>query len=232
MRKRTLLSAAVLAMTLVVGTPAVASASGESVGACIVDHTEKLLEGGGDPNDPTLRAQVEKDAEKCQKAPNPILPATNEIIWGALSFAILLFVLWKFALPPVRKTMEARSERIRNDLAQAEAARAEAEGVLTRYQQQVAQAQGEAQRIIEEARQTAAALRADLQRRAEEEIAEARRRAQAEVETAKQQAIADLRAEVATLALAAAERVVERSLDRETQLQLIENYINQVGSAR
>jgi F-type H+-transporting ATPase subunit b len=232
MRKRTILSAVVLAMTLVVGAPSVASAATESVGACIVDHTEKLLASGGNPNDPALRKQVETDAEACQKAPNPILPATNEIIWGTLSFAILLFVLWKFALPPVRKTMEARSERIRNDLAQAEAARAEAEAVLAHYQQQVAEAQGEAQRIIEEARQTAAALRADLQRRAEEEIAEMRRRAQAEVEAAKQQAIAELRSEVATLALAAAERVVERSLDRETQLQLIENYINQVGSAR
>lgn len=232
MRKRTLLSAAVLAVTLVVGAPSVASASTESVGACIVDSTEKLLANGGNPNDPALRTQVEKEAEKCQKAPNPILPATNEIIWGALSFAILLFVLWKFALPPIRKTMEARSERIRSDLAQAEAARAEAEAVLNRYQQQVANAQGEAQRIIEEARQTAAALRADLQRRAEEEIGDMRRRAQGEVEAAKQQAIADLRAEVATLALSAAERVVERSLDRETQLQLIENYINQVGTVR
>jgi F-type H+-transporting ATPase subunit b len=59
-----------------------------------------------------------------------------------------------------------------------------------------------------------------------------RRRAAADVEASKHQALADLRAEVATLALGAAERVVEHSLDRETQVQLIENYINSVGATR
>jgi F-type H+-transporting ATPase subunit b len=72
----------------------------------------------------------------------------------------------------------------------------------------------------------------DLERRAQADIAELRRRAEADVEASKAQAMADVRAEVATLALAAAERVVERSLDRETQLALIENYINQVGATR
>ena len=52
------------------------------------------------------------------------------------------------------------------------------------------------------------------------------------MEASKQQALADVRAEVASLALGAAERVVERSLDRDTQLQLIENYINSVGATR
>ena len=64
------------------------------------------------------------------------------------------------------------------------------------------------------------------------DIAEIRQRAEADVESSKQQALADVRAEVASLALGAAERVVERSLDRDTQLQLIENYINSVGATR
>ena len=45
-------------------------------------------------------------------------------------------------------------------------------------------------------------------------------------------AMADLQARVGELAIELAEKVVERSLDRETNMQLIENYINQVGSAR
>ena len=177
-----------------------------------------------------LLAAVEE--EEHFEAHNPILPETLEIIWGGLAFLILLLVLWKFALPPVRKTMEARTERIRNDLMQAEAARVEAERVLARYQAQVAESRAEGQRIIEESRQAADALRVDLERRAQADIAEIRQRAEADVESSKQQALADVRAEVASLALGAAERVVERSLDRDTQLQLIENYINSVGATR
>jgi len=229
MRVRTIVGGLVLAVLFVVGVPSVASAADESVGHCIIEEVEKLE---GNEDDPEFVAQVEEKAEDCQESPNPILPATNEIIWGGLAFLILLFVLWKFALPPVRKTMEARTERIRNDLMQAEAARVEAEGVLARYQAQVADSRAEGQRIIEESRQAADALRADLERRAQADIAEIRQRAEADVESSKQQALADVRAEVASLALGAAERVVERSLDRETQLQLIENYINSVGATR
>lgn len=229
MRLRTILGGLVLAVLFVAGTPAVASASGESVGACIVEAVEGLE---GNHDDPAVLAQVESKAEACQEAPNPILPATNEIIWGGLAFLILLAVMWKFALPPVRKTMEARTERIRNDLMQAEAARVEAEGVLARYQAQLADSRAEGQRIVEESRQAADALRVDLERRAQADIAEIRRRAEADVESSKQQALADVRAEVASLALGAAERVVERNLDRDTQLQLIENYINSVGATR
>ena len=84
----------------------------------------------------------------------------------------------------------------------------------------------------EEARQTADEMKRDLQARTEAEIAEMRARATGEIEAAKTQAIADLRGEVAALAIGAAEQVVERNLDRDTNVALIESYINQVGASR
>ncbi len=138
--------------------------------------------------------------------------------------------MWKFAFPSVRNMMDTRSERIRADLARAEEARVEAEELLATYQRQVADSKGEATRIIEDARATADGLRAELHRRAEAEIAEMRQRAAADVEASKAQALADLTGEVASLAIGAAEVVVQKNLDRPTQVQLIENYITQVGS--
>jgi F-type H+-transporting ATPase subunit b len=173
-----------------------------------------------------------KKVDACQEAPSPILPATNELIWGAISFTVVFVVLSKLAYPAIRKGMEGRAERIRGDIATAEEAKAEAQHLLTDYQRQLADAKNEAGRIIEEARQTADAMRRDLQARAESDIAELRQRAAADVEAAKLQAIADLRAEVAELAVGAAEVIVQHSLDRDTQMELIENYINQVGSQR
>ena len=229
MSARKVLGGLGLAMLLVLSAPAVAGAADESVGGCVLEKVEKLEAAGTDKE--VIRLQIEKDIERCQQSPNPILPSMNELIWAVLSFGVLFIVLWKYALPPIVKTMHARTERIRDDLGKAEAARAEAEVVVSQYQAQLADARAQSQRIIEEARQSADALKADLQRRAEADIVDLRQRAAADVAASKQQAIADLRQEVASLALGAAERVVERNLDRDTQMQLIESYINQVGSA-
>ena len=54
----------------------------------------------------------------------------------------------------------------------------------------------------------------------------------ADIESAKVQAMADLRGEVAQLAIGAAETVVGRNLDEATQVQLVEDYINQVAAQR
>ena len=168
--------------------------------------------------------------DDCQKAPSPILPATNELIWGGISFTVLLVLMWKFALPGIKKGMEARTERIRSDLDQADNAKSEAEQVLEQYRAQLADAKSEAARIIEESRQAADAIKRDQEQRLQTELAEMRTRAQADVEATKSQAIADLRTEVAQLAIRAAEIVVQKSLDPATQTELVENYINQLVS--
>jgi F-type H+-transporting ATPase subunit b len=168
--------------------------------------------------------------DDCQQAPSPILPSTNEIIWGSISFTILFIVMWRFALPPVRKMMETREERIRGDLERAESAKGEAEGVLDEYRSQLADARNEASRILEEARQAADQMRRDLVARAESDAAELRGRAQEDIRLASERAMADLRNRVADLSIELAETIVKRNLDRDTQLQLIENYINEVGS--
>ena len=167
----------------------------------------------------------------CQKAPNPLLPETHEIFWGSFGFVVVMIGMWKFALPAMRTSLDARADRIRNDLESAEAQRTEASDILAQYQAQLADARNESVRIIEEARQTADEMKRDLAARTESDIAEMRARAAADIESAKVQAIADLRGEVAALAIGAAEQVVERNLDRDTNVALIESYINQVGAS-
>jgi len=177
------------------------------------------LQGGGKVDD-------------CQKAPSPILPANNELFWGALSFVLLFIGLRRFAYPPLKQSMDARAEKIRNSIDEAEKSRGEAEQILQQYQRQLADAKSESARIIEEARQAADRLRQDLKRQAETEVNELRARAQEDIQAQVQRAMADLQARVGELAIELAEKVVERSLDRETNMQLIENYINQVGAQR
>jgi len=168
--------------------------------------------------------------DDCQKAPSPILPEKNEIIWGALSFLILFAAMAKFAYPGLKKGIAARSDRIRDDLAAADQAKADGEAALAQYKAQIGDAKNEAARIIEEARQQADAVKKEQEARLQTELAEMRARAAADVESAKGQAMADLQGDVAKLAIGAAEVVIQKNLDAATQAQLVENYINQLSS--
>jgi F-type H+-transporting ATPase subunit b len=217
MRTRKLIAGVLLAVVAGFSLGGVAAAQGNPKGPKddFAKECIEILEGGG-------------SADDCQEAPSPIAPATNELLWGIASFAVLFVLLWKLAWPGIKKGMEGRTERIRSSLEEAEHAKAEAERVLDEYRRQLAEARSEAGRVIEESRQQADALRRDLQAKAEADIAELRERAAADVEAAKTAAIADLREQVSQIAIGAAELVVQRSLDRDTQMQLIENYINQV----
>lgn len=177
-------------------------------------------------------AEEADDPDACQEAPNLILPQLDELIWGGISFLALLYLLHRFAYPHVKQGMEARTERIRADLQASETAKSEAETVLAEYRAQLNDARSEAGRIIEEARQAADQLKRDQEARLQAELAEMRQRAINDIEVAKTQAMADLRVEVAQLAIGAAESIVKRNLDADTQNQLVEDYIDRVAASR
>ena len=218
MRLRAALLGVSIAATLVVGAPAVAhAAEAEPEVPHASEECIEILEGGGDIDD-------------CQEAPNVILPETNELIWGGLAFVVLLGVMWKFALPPVRKMMKDREDRIRADLERAEQARVEAEHELEEYRRQLADARNEGSQIIEQSREQAEEVRRELIAKAESDAAEIRQRAAEDARLAGERAMGELRTSVAELSIELAEKVVERNLDHDTQIQLIESYINQVGN--
>ena len=169
-------------------------------------------------------------AEKSVKAKNPILPEGDEILWAAIAFVLVFSLLaWK-AWPAIKAGLQARQDRIREDLAKAEAARTEAETSLEEYKRQLADARNDASQIIEEARLQAESVRQERIAAVDTEIAELRARAAEDIRLATARAMDDLQSKVTELSIELAEKVVERNLDRQTQTALIESYINQVGS--
>lgn len=169
--------------------------------------------------------------DDCRDAPNPLLPETNEIIWGAIGFVVVFgFLAWK-GMPAIKKAMADRTEKIQGDIDAAETTKAEAEQVKATYEASLADAKAESARIIEEARQAADQLKADQQTRLNEELATMRAQAQADIDQAKSQAMAELQNEVTSIAVGAAEQVVGANLDREAQARLVEEYINQVATS-
>jgi F-type H+-transporting ATPase subunit b len=168
--------------------------------------------------------------DACQTAPNPILPATNELLWGAFAFIVLFGLFaWK-GYPAVKGAMDARAKRISDSLDEAEKAKVDAETILSEYQRQLADARTEASRLIDEARAQAEQVRRDLIAKAEAEAAELRQRNAEQVAAERDRVLGEIRGQVAALAIELAEKVVESNLDRDTNTRLIENYINSVGA--
>lgn len=166
-----------------------------------------------------------------EEAPNGwLLPHDiNEVIWGSTAFFIIAALMWWKAIPAAREALAKRSQRIADELAAAESARTEAEAALAELQARIADAEGERQRILAEAKQQAEALESQLVAKATQDAADLRARGAHDAESAKHQAIADLRAEVGDLALGAAEAIIAQNLDDATQQALIDSYIEQVG---
>ncbi len=227
-RRNRLLVAPLLALLGILVFAGPVSASGKTIGSCMAETLEH--EAHGELDEELLHdAAVQDRLEKCFEAPKPILPETNEIIWGGSAFLILFVLMVKKGFPVVRGAMDARAEKIRSDLDAAEQARVDAQSVQSDYEARLADAKAEASRLIDEARVAADHLKGDLAARAETDIAEMRERAAADIESSRAQAIADLRAEVAGIALGAAERVVQSSLDADVQGRLIDAYIDEVA---
>jgi F-type H+-transporting ATPase subunit b len=172
----------------------------------------------------TLLAQEAEHADR-----NPVIPDWSEFIVGALAFLILLFLLQRTAFPRITAMLKERTESIEGKLEQAERERQEADRLLQQYRDRLAAAEDETQRILEEARSNAERVRRDLLAKAEADAGRELDRARQAIRSERDQAIRSLRQEVGTLAVELATRVVGDSLDRDRQLRLIDQYIDDVN---
>jgi len=156
----------------------------------------------------------------------------NEVIWGSIAFLIVLgLIIWKGG-PAIKGMWDGRIERLSNELDEAATARAEAEAELADVQGRIANVETEKASILADADQAAVALKEQTKARTEQDRVAIGTRAAADAESSKAAASADLQSELAALAVGAAEEVVTASLDAETQNQLIESYIGNLGGAR
>ena len=176
----------------------------------------------------SLLAAAEETVEEVNEA-SDLFPHWEELLVGALAFAILFYFMWKWVFPRVGALLDERRQKIQGELEQAETTRSEADGLLADYRVQLANARGEADRIIEEARRTADQVRVDLQAKAEQEAQASVARAQEEIRAERDRVFQELRGQVGDIAVELAGRVVGQSLDKSAHDRLIEEYIDQVA---
>jgi F-type H+-transporting ATPase subunit b len=169
-------------------------------------------------------------AEAAQSGVSKLLPPLGEFIPVLIAFLVLFAIMWKFALPAVVESLDKRAETIRTGLERAEAARIEAERLLEEYRQTMADARKEAGAILQQAKQAAEATRSEAAVKAAAEYDEILNKAKDAIEGEKRAAIAALQASVADISVSVAGKIIGSELSKEDHLNVIEKYISEAGS--
>lgn len=144
-----------------------------------------------------------------------------------LSFLILLWLLNRFLFPPLLRVLNERSERINASLRQAEEIQQQLARTQADYQEKMEQARRESQEIVARATQMGEKLKDEIVADAHQQSEAMLNRARAEIASERERAVAELRGQVADLALLAASKVVEKSVDDAANRRLVEEFVAQ-----
>lgn len=147
------------------------------------------------------------------------------VIVAALNFIVFLALIWRFGFDPIADILAQRKARIDQGLADAEQARKDRDAGVAERDQAMVQARREANALVAAAQKSAQELRdADIAA-TREELERLRKKAAADIVAERDRALADLRAQVADLALAAAGKVVGETMTDARQRRLVEEFL-------
>lgn len=154
---------------------------------------------------------------------------TGLMIWTWLTFIIVLGVLGTKAWKPMIKALENRENFIRESLEEAEAARQEADKVASEYEAMVAKARQEAQEIVAAGKETAERMKADILNEAQEKSNGILKQAEAQITAEREKAIAEIRTQIVDISVAAAEKIISRSITADDNERLIDDALKEYG---
>ena len=155
-----------------------------------------------------------------------LTPDIGLLFWTFMSFAILFFVLKKFAWKPIVKTVNDRENSIREALASADAAKREMQNLTADNEKLLKEARVERDAMMKEARELKTKLISDAKEEAKVEGAKMIANAQAAIQSEKKAAIADIKNQVASLSIEIAEKVVTEELsNKNKQLKLVSDLL-------
>ncbi|HIF06286.1 MAG TPA: F0F1 ATP synthase subunit B [Gemmatimonadetes bacterium] len=151
-------------------------------------------------------------------------------VWTTLVFLTLLAILWKFAWGPILSMVQEREHGIQGTLDQAANEREEAAKLLEEHRQQMADARRQAQQMIAEGKEAGERVRKDIEEKARAEGDAMVERARESIEREKEAALDELRKESVDLALAAAAKLLQESLDEQKDRELVMGFIDELSS--
>jgi F-type H+-transporting ATPase subunit b len=149
-----------------------------------------------------------------------------------VNFIILFGLLYLVAYKPIMRILDERSQKVRESMEQTELIKQQAEQAEEEAAKQIEAARKEGQALVASATRTGEEMRRQAQQEAKQEGEALIARARAEIQKERDEAIGELREEFADLTIMAAEKVVERSLDKKAHRELIDKVLKESGSLK
>lgn len=157
-----------------------------------------------------------------------IKPSFGLIFWMLLGFAILFFILAKFAWPVITKGIASRNKKIQDQLDEAERIHAELQSLNLKHEEMLAQAKAERDDILNEARVISQKIQEQAKQRADAEAQQIVADAKQTIQMEKMKAITDLKNEIANFSINIAEKIMTEELsDKSKQEKLIEKWVSE-----
>jgi F-type H+-transporting ATPase subunit b len=160
--------------------------------------------------------------------PHGLAPAITTLV----VFLLLVAVLGKYAWGPIAIGLKAREDKIRNDIRDAELARARAEETLRQYTAQLADAENRVRELLTKATADGERLATNIRIQAQQEAEEAKERAGRDIDAAKNTALREIYEEAGGLATAIAEKILRRNLNADDQRELVRSSLEQLQTAK
>lgn len=150
-------------------------------------------------------------------------------VFAIISFAILYWLLNKYAFGPLFGIMEKRRQLVKEQIDGAETSRKQAEQLLEEQKQALQQARKEAHEIIELSKTTSVKQADEIVQLAKSEATRLKQDAVKEIDSEKNKAVAALRSQVAGMSVMIASKIIEKQVDEKSQEQLVDQYLKEVG---
>lgn len=170
------------------------------------------------------------DAHAPAGDPQLVKPINEGLITAITTLVVflgLVVVLGKFAWGPIASGLQAREEKIRGDIKDAEEARARAEGTLKQYQQQLAAAEAQVRDLIAKAQRDGEQIATNIKMKAQQDAEEIKEKANKEIDSAKGAAVREVYQSAADLSTNIAEKILRRNLNPQDQADLINKGIEE-----
>jgi F-type H+-transporting ATPase subunit b len=163
-----------------------------------------------------------------QEKPSLLSVNPGLIIWTMIIFFLLLILLRKIAWKPLLTALNTREESIRESIEHAERVKAEAEAVMAENKKNLAEANAQSMKIINESKEMANKMRDEIVAKANDESRRIIDQVKEEIKHEKEAALEDLRNEVSDLAIKAAEKIINENLDEKKQKRIVDDFIEQI----
>lgn len=160
-----------------------------------------------------------------EKAGSPLDVNPGVILWTVVTFIALLLILKKIAWKPILNSLSERENFIKDSLEKADKAQKEAEKMIADNKASLVQAEQEAQKIIDQSREYAEKLKAQILDESKVHAKKLIDDASQEIERKNNEAFNKLKDQVAEIAVHAAEKILREDLDKEKQIKLVNKYL-------